>query len=265
MNWSNFNIINGEPKEPGGLWNWEWDRWPLLDYKAKPRELKNLTWTVRITNERTMTGTGADTCRILSDRQLTEAVHPRFKTTTKRSEEEEDKREEEDVFDIQMEEEQGETAETTLETGTGRIEATMIAEGEEALLEGLLEAIVEGGVLGATEGGWERIGAGAFERAAELDVTANVTGNVAGSVFLLPERDKISGTLDLGPATIRAIPVTMKPRNGKMRWRMRDRYTCDVGIISHTEGIPEWIRGKRAQLTQTRWLIEPPIDGIFLL
>jgi hypothetical protein len=123
------------------------------------------------------------------------AEEPRFKSMgTKPEEDENGKIEKEDVFEIQMEEDVGETTETKIEIPSETIDGRVISEGQEGVLQGVVEGMVDGAAIGARERACEGFAGGAYEGAAELDVTGEVTADITGDITMGPGEDELTAT-----------------------------------------------------------------------
>jgi hypothetical protein len=85
--------------------------------------------------------------------------------------------------------------------------------------------------MGATEEGWEGVGGGAFEAAAELDVTAAIELFPEGKVKL-----DLSGNREGGIATIPSIQLQVPERHTAIKCRIKPRSTRDQRTESTTKG-----------------------------
>jgi hypothetical protein len=75
----------------------------------------------------------------------------------------------------------------------------------------------------------------------------------------------MTGEIDPREMVIEPVPIMMEPQKGKMKWRMRNRYTYDKGMTTHDVGVLRWYEPKTAGAPRTRWEQEADIMGLFIL
>jgi hypothetical protein len=234
------------------MWKADIDISPLAGGDSKPRKIKSMKWTLQILKKRIITKTGTDTWRFEGHGDTTPMEDPRFRTTRDTTTEEE----EEDVFRIEMEEEKGETEAAEMDLSTGTVSGTIRDDGTSAVVDGATEAAATLAAVGT----WEGIGAGAFEGGAN----GSVSGTINGAVEIPPTVATLNGDLG-GSGRIPIIPITMKPRNGTMKWKMKDRLTYDKGVHTEDFGTFQWVDARGDPETRTMYELEPRTSGIFIV
>jgi hypothetical protein len=235
LKWKNTRNITTPPNNAGGWWSERINLWPTTTHGSqRPRNIKRLECRITIDGVHTIHKEGTENWRYrLMAEELPIFDVCRFETKTDIpdwTKEQNGEEETIDEFNTEIEQTKGQTKETTMELGSAMVEAEGQIDGE-----GINEGVVEGAVVGACEGAFEGMFGGAWEGAAELDVTADLTGTTQ-----IMGTTNLTGEVELGSPEIPVIPFIVDPTKAKTTWKMKTRYTKDYGTHSNTEGTGTW-------------------------